>query len=74
MSVSDFVSYVVAQVLGGLAGAAILYLVLSGKASGWSGGLGQNGWGTGYLGEYNLVSALIFEAVATFLFLVCILG
>lgn len=74
MSGADLVSYVIAQILGALAGAAILYLILSGKAAGWNGGLGQNGWGTGYLGEYNLVSAFVFEAVATFLFLVCILG
>ena len=74
MSTGDLVSYVVAQLLGALAGAAILYLILSGKASGWTGGLGQNGWGAGYLGQYNLVSAFIFEVVATFLFLVCILG
>lgn len=74
MSVGDFIGYAIAQILGALAGAAILYLILSGKASGWTEGLGQNGWGTGYLGEYNMVSALIFEAVATFIFLVCILG
>jgi len=74
MSVGEFIGYAIAQTLGALAGAAILYLILSGKASGWTGGLGQNGWGTGYLGEYNMVSALAFEAVATFLFLVCILG
>ena len=74
MSVGEFIGYAIAQILGALAGAAILYLILSGKASGWTGGLGQNGWGTGYLGEYNMVSALVFEAVATFLFLVCILG
>src|SRR5690606_30101170 len=50
-------------------------LILSGKASGWTvGALGQNGWGPGYLGEYNVVSALVFEIVGTFLFLVCILG
>src|SRR5258705_6093985 len=74
MSMSDFITYVIAQVLGAIAGAAVLYLILSGKASGWSGGLGQNGCGPGYLGEYNLVSALVFEVVATFVFLVCILG
>ena len=74
MSVGEFIGYAIAQTLGALAGAAILYLILSGKASVWTGGLGQNGWGTGYLGEYNMVSALVFEAVATFLFLVCILG
>jgi aquaporin Z len=74
MSIADFVAYTVAQVLGAIAGAAVLYLILSGKASGWNGGLGQNGWGMGYLGQYNMVSALVFEVVATFLFLVCILG
>ena len=74
MSVGDFVAYVIAQVLGAIAGAAVLYVILSGKASGWTGGLGQNGWGAGYLGQYGMVSALVFEAVATFLFLVCILG
>jgi aquaporin Z len=74
MSSSDFISYVIAQVLGALAGALVLYIILSGKASGWTGGLGQNGWGAGYLGQYGLLSALIFEIVATFLFLVCILG
>ena len=47
---------------------------MSGKASGWNGGLGANGWGLGYLGEYNLLSAAIFETVASFLFLVTILG
>ena len=55
-------------------GAAVLYLILSGKASGWNGGLAQNGWGPGHFGEYNIVSAFVFEVVATFLFLVCILG
>jgi aquaporin Z len=74
MSVADFIAYAIAQILGALAGAAVLYLILSGKAAGWSGGLGQNGWGTGYLGAYNTVSAFVFEVVATFLFLVCILG
>jgi aquaporin Z len=74
MSVGDFITYVIAQVLGAIAGAAVLYLILSGKASGWTGGLGQNGWGPGQFGEYNLLSAFVFEVVATFLFLVCILG
>jgi aquaporin Z len=74
MSARDFVGYVVAQLLGALAGAIVLYVILSGKASGWNGGLAQNGWGAGYLGEYNVTAAFVFEAVATFLFLVCILG
>src|ERR1700741_2097285 len=66
MSTSDFITYVIAQVLGAIAGAAVLYLILSGKASGWTGGLGQNGWGAGYLGEYNFLSALGFEGGGTF--------
>jgi len=74
MTVSDFVTYVIAQVLGAIAGAVVLYLILSGKASGWNGGLGQNGWGSGYLGEYNTTAAFTYEVVATFLFLVGILG
>jgi aquaporin Z len=74
MTTQDFITYVIAQVLGAIAGAVVLYLILSGKASGWNGGLGQNGWGPGYLGEYGLSSAFIYEVVATFLFLVVILG
>jgi aquaporin Z len=74
MTLSDFISYVIAQVLGAIAGAIVLYIILSGKSAGWTGGLGQNGWGPGYLGQYSLLSAFVFEVVATFLFLVCILG
>ncbi|MDE1570670.1 aquaporin [Aquabacter sp. P-9] len=75
MSKRDFVTYVIAQVLGAIAGALVLYVILSGKGAGWTpGALGQNGWGAGYLGGYNLLSAALFEMVATFLFLVTILG
>lgn len=74
MPAGELVTYVVAQCLGAIAGAAVLYLIMSGKAAGWDGGLGGNGWGKGYLGEYNVVSAFVFEAIATFLFLVTILG
>ena len=74
MSIAEMLYYLMAQVLGAILGALVLHIILSGKAQGWTGGLGQNGWGAGYLGEYNLVPAFVFEAVATFLFLVCILG
>ncbi|WP_284179917.1 aquaporin [Rhabdaerophilum sp. SD176] len=74
MELGDLISYVIAQVLGAVAGALVLFLILSGKAQGWNGGLGQNGWGVGYLGGYAMASAFLFEAVATFLFLVVILG
>jgi aquaporin Z len=68
-----FVGYTVAQVAGAILGAGVLYVVASGSA-GWSGGLGANGWGPGYLGEYALVSAFVFELVMTFLFVTVILG
>ncbi len=74
MSAAEMIRYWIAQVLGAIAGAVVLYIILSGKAQGWDGGLGQNGWGAGYNGEYNMISALVFEVVATFLFLVTILG
>lgn len=74
MPTGEMIQYVIAQCLGAIAGTAVLYLIMSGKAAGWDGGLGANGWGPGYLGEYNMLSALVFEVVATFLFLVVILG
>ena len=51
MSAADMITYWVAQVAGAIVGALVLYIILSGKAQGWTGGLGQNGWGAGYLGE-----------------------
>jgi len=74
MSAADMITYWVAQVAGAIVGALVLYIILSGKAQGWTGGLGQNGWGAGYLGEYNTLAAFVFEVVGTFLFLATILG
>jgi len=74
MSAGEMVGYWIAQVLGAIVGAVVLYLILSGKAQGWTGSLGQNGGGAVYLGEYNVVSAFVFDVVGTFLFLICILG
>ena len=77
ISSGDFVQYVIAQCLGAIAGAAVLYMIASGKLSGFDiakQGLGQNGWGPTYLGGYGLGAAFIFEVVATFLFVVVILG
>lgn len=76
LSPGAMLQYWAAQFTGALLGAGVLYLIATGKA-GYDlavNGLGQNGWGAGYLGEYNLASALVFEIVATFLFLVVILG
>ena len=76
MNAADMLQYWVAQFLGALFGAAALYLIASGRAdySLAENGLGANGWGPGYLGEYSLAAAFVFEVVATFLFLVVILG
>jgi aquaporin Z len=74
MSTGDLINYAISQCLGAIAGAAVLYLIMSGKGSEWNGALGANGWGPTYLGGYNVVSAFVFEAVATFIFLVTILG
>ena len=77
MPASDVPGYIIAQLLGGLTGAFILLTILSGRAKGYDlavGGLGQNGWGEGYLGAYSLSAAVLTEFVATFLFLVVILG
>jgi aquaporin Z len=70
MDAKDMVAYWVAQVLGALAGALILMII----AGGTDGGLGQNGWGPGYLGEFGLGQALVFEIVMTALFVIVILG
>jgi aquaporin Z len=76
MSVGDFIGYAVAQIAGAILGALVLMLIATGKADYTvaGNGLGQNGFGPGYLGEYSLTAALIFEAVATFLFVTVILG
>ena len=76
MTIGEAIPYMIAQVAGAVAAAAVLLMIASGKAdySVAENGLGQNGWGAGYLGEYSLVAAFIFEVVATFLFMVVILG
>ncbi|MBL9060986.1 aquaporin [Tabrizicola sp.] len=69
-------AYVAAQVVGAVLGAAIVYAIASGQA-GYDiavNGLGQNGYGPGYLGEYSLGAALVFETVMTFVFVTVILG
>ena len=76
MPAGALLAYVAAQVVGAVIGAAVLYVIASGQA-GYDiavGGLGQNGYGAGYLGEYSLTSALLFEVVMTFLFVTVILG
>lgn len=73
MEAKEFAGYVVAQILGAIAAAGILYFIASGSAA-WNGGLGTNGYGAGYGGEYSLGAALVFELVFTFIFVTVILG
>ncbi len=76
MSVTDFAGYAVAQIVGAIVGAFILMLIATGKADYTvaANGLGQNGFGAGYLGGYSAFAALVFETVMTFLFVTVILG
>ncbi len=72
---SDLVPYVIAQVLGGVAGAGVLYIIASG-APGFdlAGGFASNGYGEHSPGGYSMAAALVAEIVLTFMFLVIILG
>jgi len=76
MAMPEAIKYIIAQIAGAIAAAAILLVIASGKAeySVAANGLGQNGWGEGYLGEYSVLAAFVFELVATFLFMIVILG
>jgi aquaporin Z len=67
--------YVVAQVVGGVAGAGVLYLIASGRADfSLAGGFASNGYGAHSPCGYSLVAGLVCEVVMTFMFLVIILG
>jgi aquaporin Z len=83
MTTSEMLGYWAAQCLGAIVGAGVLLLIASGGPdySLIENGLGQNGYGVrdpvtnqGSPGDYSLVSGAIFEVVATFIFLVVILG
>lgn len=68
-------SYIVAQVLGGIAGAAVLFLIASGKAGfDVTAGFATNGYAERSPGGYGLVAALVTEIVMTMMFLLIILG
>jgi aquaporin Z len=75
MPLSELVPYIIAQVLGGIAGAAVLYVIASGK-TGFSlaDGFAANGYGDHSPGGYSLIAGLVAEIVLTFMFLFIILG
>jgi len=72
---SELLPYVIAQVLGGIAGAGTLYVIASGKA-GFSvaGGFASNGFGEHSPCGYSLLACLVAEIVLTFFFLMVIMG
>jgi len=72
---SEVPKYIAAQVLGGIAGALVLYLIASGKADfSTAGGFASNGYGEHSPGGYSMFAALIAEVVMTAFFLIIILG
>src|SRR3954447_4917905 len=72
---NEILPYVIAQVLGGIAGAGILYLIANGKAGfSFAGGFASNGFADHSPGKYDPSSCFIAEVVMTFFFLIVILG
>jgi aquaporin Z len=71
----ELLPYIIAQVLGGILGAGVLYVIASGQPGfSLSGGLASNGYGDHSPAGYTLAAGLVCELVMTFMFLVIILG
>ena len=72
---SELGPYIIAQLAGAVAAAAVLYLIASGKAGfSLAGGFASNGYGAHSPGGYSMFAALVAEIVLTFMFLLIILG
>jgi aquaporin Z len=73
----DLIGYWAGQFIGATLAAGVVYILASGVGTGFNiavSGLGQNGYGAGYAGGYSLTSAIVYEFVATLLFVLVILG
>ena len=70
----ELVPYVIAQIIGGVAGAAVLYVIATGKAGVDIGGFASNGFGDHSPGGYSMTAALVAEVTLTFMFLMIIMG
>ncbi len=71
----ELAPYIVAQVLGGIAGAGILYVIAGGQAGfSTAGGFASNGFAEHSPGGYSLMAVMVCEIVMTFMFLMVILG
>lgn len=75
-SIAELGPYIAAQVAGGIAGAAVLYLIASGQAGfdATASGFASNGFGENSPGKYSLTAVVVTEIVMTFMFLMIILG
>jgi len=74
-STAELAPYILVQVVGGIAGAAVLYVIASGQVGfDASAGFASNGYAEHSPGGYSLVAALVTEVVMTFMFLIIILG
>ncbi len=72
---SEVASYVIAQIVGGVAGAALVYLIASGQPDfSLANGLAANGYGAHSPGGYSLGAGFTTEIIMTFMFLMVILG
>ena len=75
MPANEFIVYVISQIVGAVIAAVALYAMVSGSAGeGGVTNLGQNGWGEGYIDGHGIEAAILFELIATFLFVLMILG
>ncbi|MBB3236030.1 aquaporin Z [Phyllobacterium endophyticum] len=70
----NLIPYWIAQIIGAIAAAAVLYLIASGKADFTAGGFASNGYGDLSPGKYGLTAALVAEIVFTAFFIIIILG
>ena len=71
---ADIIPYWIAQLAGALAAVAVLYVIASGKPGFAMGGFASNGYGALSPGQYSLPACLVLEVVATFFFVMVILG
>ncbi|MBK7228229.1 MAG: aquaporin Z [Ignavibacteriales bacterium] len=72
---SEVLPYIITQVLGGIAGAGVLYLIASGNVGfDINGGMASNGYSEHSPGAYTLTSGFVTEVVMTFMFLMIIMG
>ncbi len=73
MVTKDVAGYIVSQILGGIAAAAVLYIIVTGNGSD-IGDFAANGYGEHSPGKYSMLAAVVTEFVLTFMFLMIILG